>query len=105
MNLTSRADGPLAVNRDAKGALHGAVRVGIDGTIERGIDVPREVTYMRSEPYVNAAPPHSAKHQRFAPSDRLPVSGQITVPHDCANHLPEASTESFGAKNLGAKTR
>lgn len=103
------------------------VRVGRDGSITRGIDVPHDganvacnapvrrrsellredITVRCTRRVGHATPagekPHvpvdfrvqvmgpiRGKHQRFAPAG-IPrgVDQSITLPHDCANHLPD----------------
>lgn len=71
------------------------VRVHADGTIERGIEVPRKVSYSKGEPYTVASPPRRGKHQRFAPAG-IPrgVDQTITIPHNCDNHLNGGAFEA-----------
>lgn len=61
------------------------IRVSVDGSIERGI----EVLPVRVGERILAAPPLAAASQRYAPHG-VPrgVDLDITLPHDCANHLP-----------------
>jgi len=67
--------------------MHDTIRVKADGTIERGIPVPHKA---RDGARVVAAPPHHAQSTRFSGGSMIPagVDQRITLPHDCANHLP-----------------
>lgn len=64
-----------------------SMRVAADGTVTYGVHVPH---HKRDGERVLASPPRVAKTTRFAGGSMIPagVDQKITLPHDCANHLP-----------------
>lgn len=65
-----------------------SMRVAVDGTVTYGVHVPHR---KRDGERVLASPARVAKTTRFAGGSMIPagVDQKITLPHDCANHLPE----------------
>jgi len=68
-------------------------RVAKDGTVTLDVAVPRATSYAK-DPYVVASPPRHVRAHRFAPGG-IPrgVNQQITLPHDCENHLDGGAFE------------
>lgn len=82
---------------DHAAALRQTVRVGADGTVTRGIDVPHEASNIRGDTRVFASHPKRAALSTFRGHDGVPKDMwlgdrktnilAVTLPHDCDNHL------------------